>query len=382
MIRAALLTPNFSLGGAERWVNQLLEHVPRSRVQWTGLGISGHGGADPRLCAKAAMLTQTHTYRLPPERRHPKAHPFEPVDIYKWHDNYGSIVRELTRDADCVLTWGVPDMAHIFHNVTLPRVNCSHTTVIEPGGPMRPITGVTHLAGCAEIALRYFDGRPGLQNLPRQVIYNGCDPEHIRPAIGRTKQRELEWSIGCRNVAVGHIGRHSSEKNYLALAKAITHLPKRYRAIYYGRDQLLYNQPAPDLLELAKNDSRIQCHLPVDRVGDILAGLDVLVIASHHEACSLAMIEAWLAGVPVVATPVGSVPELQKRFGTLVVEVPLDPTPEELALGIRRAADLDGQWIARYAREVALKHFTIRAMADNWATYLEQVCSSTAKQAG
>lgn len=373
MIKAALLTPNFSLGGAERWILQLLAHVDRDRVQWSGLGISGFGGADAGLCRAAAKLTQLHSNRIPPERRSPKMHPFDPVDVSFWHPTFTKLVDAIAQDAQVILTWGIPNMQHWFPNITIPRICCSHTTIVEPE-PRMQISGITHLAGCAEIALRYFDDRPGLQDLPRHVVYNGCDVQHLTQQLGRRGQR-AQWDCRPLNRVIGHIGRQSPEKNYLSLARALPYLPTGYRAIYYGRDQSDYFHPAADLLTLQKHwGKRLQCFMPQPNVGDILAGLDALVIASHHEACSLAMIEAWLSGTPVVATPVGSVPELQAKFGKLIVEVPLDPDGETLAAAIEVACSTEGRRIAEHAYTVAAEHFTMQRFGRNWADYLESVC--------
>jgi hypothetical protein len=40
-------------------------------------------------------------------------------------------------------------------------------------------------------------------------------------------------------------------------------------------------------------------------VGDVLGTFDALCMPSDSEACSLAAAEAWLAGVPLISTPVG-----------------------------------------------------------------------------
>ena len=372
MTKVAIVTPNFSLGGAERWINQLLQYVPNDRIQWTGLCLSGYGGADPLLCRTAAKYVPLHSNEV--VKRSPIAHPFnpDPADIYKMHKTFQQAVTAVAQEADAILSWGGVNVASWFPGITIPRISCSHATATEPA-PLLPITGLTHLAGCAEIALTYFDNRPGLQDLPRHVIYNGCDTSHVTPQIGRKAQRD-KWGVVDEKV-IGHIGRHAPEKNYAALAKAAGRLPTNFRVVYYGRDQLNYFSPAPDLLELADaSDGKVRCYMPEPRVGDVLAGLDALVIASHYEACSLAMLEAWFAGTPVVATPAGSVPELQRKFGELVIEVPMNPDPATLAAACEIAVSDHGRRIAAHAKQIAEANFTIEKMANNWADYLEQVC--------
>lgn len=374
MLKAALITPNFSLGGAERWIVQLLAHVDPQRVQWTGLVVSGHGGADPRLCEQAARHTTLHSNRVPAQQRRPGVHPFNPTNITHWHPDLWQAINAVTADADVVLTWGVVNAQGWYKNVpAIPRVCCAHGTLQE--SPLRPLTGHTHLVGVAEVALTYFDDRPGDTELPRQVIYNGVDDEHLTQTAFGSEQRAL-WGYGPDDVIVGCLGRQAPEKNYLRLAESLVHLPAKYRTVFYGQDQRNYGHTAGDLLAMQELFAdRIRCYLPQERVGNILAGCDVLAIPSHREACSLTMLEAWLVGVPVVATPVGAVPELQRRFGQLVIETPLDPSAQELAAAIERAAGEEGRQLALRAMDVACEHFTIKTMADNWAAYLEQVCS-------
>ena len=109
-------------------------------------------------------------------------------------------------------------------------------------------------------------------------------------------------------------------------------------------------------------------------VGDILSGLDVFMLASHREAFSLALIEAWIAGVPVVATPVGSIPELELKFGKLTLDVPINPTAEELGEAVVLAVSPEGRRIAELARQIALEHFTCEKMLQRWTEYLRGIC--------
>ena len=78
---------------------------------------------------------------------------------------------------------------------------------------------------------------------------------------------------------------------------------------------------------------------PLSHVGDALAAADVLAIPSRYEGTPLALIEAWLAGTPVVTTPIGFVREAEAMHGTLCEVAPQDPTGAQLARAIRRSAN-------------------------------------------
>ena len=69
----------------------------------------------------------------------------------------------------------------------------------------------------------------------------------------------------------------------------------------------------------------------------LLPGLDAFVLSSLHEGLSIALVEALAAGVPIVATRVGGIPELviHGQYGLLV------PPSEPGALASAMA------WLAR-----------------------------------
>jgi glycosyltransferase involved in cell wall biosynthesis len=177
------------------------------------------------------------------------------------------------------------------------------------------------------------------------------------------------WGLSSRDRVVGYIGRMHPVKNPLAAVQAVSALSDDYHAVLVG---------SLDTRQKLRAEARSICDRFVfddyqEDVGSVLAAFDVAIVASHAEGFSQAMVEAWLAGVPVVATPVGAVPELQDRFGQLVFLVPRNATPGQLARAVRRALSPQAAVVVKRARQVARSHLTADRMVQNWSHYLKKV---------
>jgi glycosyltransferase involved in cell wall biosynthesis len=385
MIRAAMVTPNLSLGGAERWLVDLIEHSP-DELRWTGVALSGHGGADEHLVKRLQPCCPL--YSTDPGVGRPKyARPFYAAGMTQIVPDLSQAIQSAARDADVIVTWGISQMGKFLDWFPGPRVLVSHTTQTERRSE---ITGVTHLAAVSRAADAYFDQFSNARQLPRQVIYNGVSLQRclgLRPAqldAHRECRRMVRhgWDLPKNAVAVGYLGRQSCEKNFLAAAKAVhrmqqSHVPgdAEFYAIYFGSGSNA-TELNPSLVQWCKQyiPHRHRLYLPVPDVGPVLAGLDVLVLASRREACSLTLLEAWAAGVPVVATPVGAIPELEAEHGRLVTRVSPDAGAGELAAAVVEALMTSEASCARYkAWDLVHAEFTVQQMAQNWAQYLHQV---------
>lgn len=373
-IRAVMVTPSLAFGGAERWVVELIKHSDPDRLQWAGVAIASEENAATEFLAELVRYTRLYATRHRAAAAEEEVAQSAPLHRPAAGPAFRDTIRAAVAEADVLVTWGQPNLGRLFAGLTIPRVLCSHTTLQEPR--RHPITGVTHLAAVSEAAMCYFDGRSGSEGLPRALLYNGADPARCRPSRKRSEIR-AEWGVGENDVVVGYLGRQGSEKNPLAAALAVAAAPNNYYAIYYGTAPG-GNGFCPHTAAWCRSHipHRYRMYRPLADVGDVLRGFDVLMLASYREAFSLSLIEAWLAGLPVVATPVGSVPELERRFGQLTFGVPLAASPHDLLRSVNLAlASPQRVTIIARAQTVAEEFFTVSAMMQRWEAYLEAVAA-------
>jgi glycosyltransferase involved in cell wall biosynthesis len=101
-----------------------------------------------------------------------------------------------------------------------------------------------------------------------------------------------------------------------------------------------------------------------------LGAVDVFCLPSRYEGFPLAILEAMLGGLPVVATRVGSVAEavLEGETGLLVAE-----DPEALREALRRALDPEtGRRLGEAGRRRALERFSVEAMAHGYESLYDE----------
>ena len=373
MIKAAMVTPNMTLGGAERWVVDLIKHSDPSRVEWVGVAVSGHGGADTNLCKELAGHTTLYANKPQGERpAHALEFDFSVMD-HITGDHFRETVFYASQDADVIVSWGQPNMSYWFVDTTVPCIGVSHTTSREKKN--LPCSGLTHLAAVSEKAMTYFDGRGGARFLPRKVIYNGIDAARLMITTSRQELRQ-QWGIADDAKVILYLGRFSEEKNCFAAARAAKQLGQDYYAVYCGQ-----GNEEGDLREFCDRHipDRYRIYKPTTKVGDVFNASDCMVLASHREAFSLTLIEAWMFGLPVIGTPVGSLPELEDKHGPLAFRVTEGPSAESLAEQVALSvSNPNHEGIRERSQQLALAHFTVEKMAARWMDYLEEVVANGA----
>jgi glycosyltransferase involved in cell wall biosynthesis len=274
-------------------------------------------------------------------------------------------VARLAADSDVLIAWGLANLGDCLAGlpfrgrvVFVSHGACSWTrSLLATSAP-----AAHHCVAVSRAAAAPF-GRRDVT-----VLHNGADADRCRQTRHSAEVR-AQWGASPTEVLVGYVGRFSWEKNPLAAARAAQALGPGHRAVYVGTGWQ-EAEVKRDVLALAPDTIFVP---PVTQIGDALCALDALVLASPSEGFSLALCEAWLCGLPTVATRVGAVPELEDEYGSLVVPVPVDPTPSQLGQAIRIAFSVETLPTVERARHMAWKHFTAEAMAARWTRFLTRV---------
>lgn len=356
--RVALLTPSLLMGGAERWMLSLCRMLPGMGVDLAGVALAQYGPSDASTVREFERYCRVQASEV----RSVGGPAMDAVGLKRFP---GSVAFDsIIHNSDIVLTWGIGPLREHLGDWRGPVVFVSHggcswtSTVADMALP-----AVTHRAAVSQWAARIFPDPSAVT-----VIHNGVEVDRVAPSQSRQAVREA-WGLRHGQVAVGYIGRFSREKNPVAAALAVSKLPEHYRAVYVG-DGWQREEIENEIRALIGHRAIFAGRC--DHIGDALAGLNCVVSAAPSEGFSLAIIEAWLAGVPVVSTPVGAIPELEERWGKLTVPVPVNPSAGDLADAVSQAIEGYGNPLST-ARTLAWRDFTAASMARRWADYLRGI---------
>lgn len=159
--------------------------------------------------------------------------------------------------------------------------------------------GIVAISEAIRAALARLDAR-----LPVTVIPSACSGLAVK--LGNMER--LRASFG-GDFIVGHIGAlDDSTKGQLqiiALARSwqATHPQVRFVLVGSGADEARLRAAAAGLTNVVFTGE-------VTNVGDYLAAFDLFLYPSRHEGLGSTLLDALEAGLPVVATAVGGIPEI------------------------------------------------------------------------
>jgi glycosyltransferase involved in cell wall biosynthesis len=173
------------------------------------------------------------------------------------------------------------------------------------------------------------------------VIRHGVDARRAQPHHGVRERFRAEHGLG-DELVLAAVSRHFWIKNLDSLVSAFAMVAQeepRARLVIVGDGDT--SRVSRRVTNLGLGDRVLLLGSTPD-IADVYGGADLLVHPSRAESFGLVVVEAMVAGLPVVATPVGIAPEAIRdgKTGFLV----RDPTPAALAAGIRRALQRRRDW--------------------------------------
>jgi glycosyltransferase involved in cell wall biosynthesis len=196
------------------------------------------------------------------------------------------------------------------------------------------------------------------------VIYPGIDPEHFLNVKHREAVRQ-ELGIPFDVPVVGTVARLAPEKGLADLIGATA----RIRQVVPGtRLMLVGDGPSRPELEQRVGGMGLcdVIHFTGIRrdIPDVLQAMDVFALPSLREGLPKAILEAMAAGLPVVATAVGGIPEVVEYDVTGFLVPPRDI--DALTLNICRLLENSALRVAmgQRGRARVQQHFTARRAAD------------------
>ncbi len=261
----------------------------------------------------------------------------------------------------------VPVQVHTVHNVAQKEVD-------RVGRALQRIAfrwGVMPVAIAREVAatIRQVYGVP-----ERALIPNGICVSRFQAGRASGEQWRRRESFTSDEILCLCVGRLAPQKDHATLLEAFAAGPAKN-----PRARLLLAGEGPLRNDIERRIEALGLGGSVRILGrrtdipDMLAAMDLFVIASRWEGNPLAVMEAMSAGVPVIATAVGGVPELVADGATGLLVPPGDPAM--LASAICRLLD-DAESRASMGRlgmRKAAQDFDVRVMARAYERLYERL---------
>ncbi|MCW5620730.1 MAG: glycosyltransferase [Burkholderiales bacterium] len=276
-------------------------------------------------------------------------------------------LRRLCMDwrADVIHAHGVRGSKYsgLAHGPAVPVCTAHATTARKHMGRCRRIIAVSNAVRSTLLQAGYNESRVAL-------IHHGIADE----AGGNRTALRRELQIGDEEFAVFNAGRFIRDKGQDLLVQAMRQMSRG--TLYLAGDPT--TSFGLQVQKEAAGDRRIIFLGYRSDVRRLLPAFDVYISGSRREALGLALLEAAAAGLPIVATNVGGVPEVVRNGLNGILTPPEDGHALAQALAIlaedRRQASIMGQ----AGRREYLDRFTLANMISKTESVYAQALAEAA----
>lgn len=338
-LRVVHVGPSMLRGGAEQWLVGLIRSLDPRRLQVLRCIVTMPELVDPEVVADMPA----------------------PVEVGRAKHR----VKKAVRECDVILCWGPAELGEWLADCR-PKL-CVFVAHGE-GDWTR-----TMLAACAPVVDHVVAVSQRVQEtlcagLPSTNIFNGVDSSRL----SRTRSREkVRQSLGFEpgDFVLGYVGRFSPEKRPEVLIDAAAQLPAHFKVLLIGWGPLL-----GELVQRANVliPGRYAFRTVSDHLGDYYQAMDAFCLTSDEEGFALVVLEAMMCERPVIATPVGSVPEvIIDRVNGIVIPAGAASLCEAARLLADHPAWARG--IAAEGRVFAEEHGHAHRMAREYEDLLERL---------
>ncbi len=210
-----------------------------------------------------------------------------------------------------------------------------------------------------------------------RVIPNGIDVQSYDRAVERDRiVRELDLPF--EGAIVGYVGRLSEQKGLRELLQAATSVCAQISLAHFlivGEDHVSGGRYCRELEQVAVRlglDRRVRFLGYRADAARLMYALDIFVLPSWIEGMPVTILEAMAAGKPVVATPVGGVPEVVVEGETGLLVPPRDPDRLAEAITFLIKNPEIARRMGEAGRERVRQHFSEQRMIDQVMTMYEE----------
>jgi glycosyltransferase involved in cell wall biosynthesis len=161
------------------------------------------------------------------------------------------------------------------------------------------------------------------------AVYAGIDLDKFNIRREKEEIDKLGEGFGLKknDLVIGTVGRLEPRKGYRYLLESAVQVSKTYPQVKFllvGDGEL--RDELEDLAKKLEITSKIIFAGLAQDVSSILSLLDIFVLPSLDEGLGIVILEAMAAGLPVIATDVGGIPEIVRDGETGLLVEPGNPS--------------------------------------------------------
>ncbi len=370
-MRTAMIIDTLRIGGAQKLVTQFISAASKQNIESTVISFRDNAAASNLDLIHSAgadvVIFQSHSLLDPGRlRRLIGFLRLEKFDLIHTHLSYANILGCLAGHYA-----GIPVVATLHstgHDVHRDPRLAPHLEGIVLRYFARRIIAVGHTVAAAQ------QRRLGSRTL--DVIPNGVPaPPPISAQTRQSLRREIAGDGSC--VVLIAVGRFVEAKGYEDLIEAFASLHRQHpqTVLVIAGVGRLFEKIKAKISELQLEDA-VHCLGERSDVSQLLAASDIYVSSSHREGLPVALLEAMMAGLPIVGTSVGDIPKVVTPEVGIVVP-PHQPTCLADALCNLVSVPEKARAMGNAARVRAMQEYSLDTWVNRTVSLYEETVSAS-----